>query len=851
MANPADDRTPMKLTGPREVHRLERWARRPLPPPAAIPATSDSIEPIELWHTLRRNWHWIALIAAVVMAAVSLVTLVSPMKFVSKARLYLGELQALKQAQVASPGAIDLTGGTEGDVSSELAILSSRGLVERAVLEAGLNVHLAPLGSEPLRYYEWRLHRRDPALLDVAARHVIPTKTTLLSSRGEPEVFAVHFESERDFVVWSGEKRLGTGVLGTAVELPGLALTLEEGTEGPPAVGTRLTMEVSPLDLVTESAMRSLDVVAPQQVGHEPIKVVTLSFTGTSPLLTARFLERLMADYLAERHAWKTETATAAEEFVTRQLQELQGSLDQVETELADYRSENRVVVHNEEAQAMVGQIGKYEEQRVAARLEVAALDQVERALKNPDAPVEAYMLGETEDTALESLAASLAQSKLELSNLKSRFQEAAPAVREQQAQVDAQLASIRGYVNGRLSRARANLGTLNGIIGQFEDKLKTVPGAELKLAQLARESEVYSSIYSFLLQKQQQAAITKASNVSQNRILDIPQVPRKEDSPKLAFVLASGPVGLVLGAGLVLMIALLGGTLQSERDVLRTLGSVPVFARIPRRARRRFKPVPISEFDAGDDDAAFIEAFRTLRTRLGHALQGQGQSTGSVILISSPSAGDGKTTCTFALASMLAAAQKRVLVLDTDLREPSHARLLAKFAATVSPASERHASRLDAADRSEWAETPRPISGSFGSFDALSFSEAVPTELLSSDQMVAFLGQLRTSYDFVLLDSAAYPLTSDALALAAEADAILTVLRLHETSRQRAQEHMLGLSGFGIPHALVLNDSSARGPKVPRGPVTVLEARAPHVRHRVSEQSGEIVRQSRRIFVE
>ena len=76
----------------------------------------------------------------------------------------------------------------------------------------------------------------------------------------------------------------------------------------------------------------------------------------------------------------------------------------------------------------------------------------------------------------------------------------------------------------------------------------------------MGRETEVYTRMYSNLLERKQQAAITKASTVSKNRILDRPYVPVYEDSPKLILHLASGVVGLILGA----FIALLRGFLSS-----------------------------------------------------------------------------------------------------------------------------------------------------------------------------------------------------------------------------------------------------------------------------------------------
>src|SRR5690606_27078802 len=129
---------------------------------------------------------------------------------------------------------------------------------------------LAPLESEPLRYYTWRLHRRDPKLLDVATRHVVPKGATLEGRVVEPRSFTVRFQSERDYSVWAEGERLGAGTLGEPAELSGLRLTLEAGEEGPPSPGTELAMVVTPLDLQTDAALRSLEITAPQQVGHEP-----------------------------------------------------------------------------------------------------------------------------------------------------------------------------------------------------------------------------------------------------------------------------------------------------------------------------------------------------------------------------------------------------------------------------------------------------------------------------------------------------------------------------------------------------------------------------------------------------
>ncbi len=239
-----------------------------------------------------------------------------------------------------------------------------------------------------------------------------------------------------------------------------------------------------------------------------------------------------MQAYLETRQSWKTEDATAAEQFVSNQLGTIRESLDKTEKKLADYRTNTKSVVLDDSARAMIEQIGKYEEQRVAAAARRGCLQRHEARAEGSERPSRGVSDGEGTDTVLQNLASTLAKSRDDLANLEGRFNDASPELREARAQVDNQLGMIRNYVTNRLNRAQQALGTLSGVVQENEDRLKTVPGAELGLAQLARESEVYSKIYSYLLERQQQMAIIKASRVSKNRVLDAPVESYLEDSP-------------------------------------------------------------------------------------------------------------------------------------------------------------------------------------------------------------------------------------------------------------------------------------------------------------------------------
>lgn len=768
------------------------------------PRRADALDLQQLWQTVRQQYRLVLGVALALFVVVMGLTLCSRMQFRGVARLYLGELESAGSGAAAhSKQEIELSAGSQGIVGSEIEIIQSRSLVSRASLESGLNVSISALGKRQPRYGQWLLSRRDPLLLDAAAEELVAQNTLLTDARAREQAFTLRFISDTDFEVWRESEKLGVGKLGEVLKVPGADLHLLRGKGRAPRAGSEYAIVVRPQLEVIDSALKSLQVTAPKPTPQSPpVNVVALEFSSGSPRQSAVFLERLIAAYLSERQAWKVEDASAAEAFVAQQLESVRTSLDDIQRKLANYRSNNRVVVLDSEAKAMIEQIGKYEEQRVAARLEVAALSDVKRTLKGPNPPVGAFLLGEADDKVLEGMANALTQARQKLTDLDSRFNEAAPEVRDQRAQVDAQLEAIRNYVSSRAARAQESLGTLGGIIGQYEKRLQSVPGAELGLLQLTRESEVYSRTYQYLLERQQQTAIIKASTLSKNRVLDLPQPPLKEDSPKLALRLASAPLGLLLGVVLALGRRLLAGSFQSEAEAQSALGQV--LASVPRRLRRRGERRGVAgpgSFDVVSDDlgSSFTEAFRTLRAKL---YRFAAPSGGRSVLVTSACEGDGKTTCTLALAALLAADGKRVLVIDADLRRANQS----SYFDETHPEPPGLCEVLRGEE--DWTNVVLPIKTPLGQFYSLPAGGTGPAELLSGPRMGELLASACERCDFVLLDAPSFPQVSDALVLSGLVHTVLSVVRLGKTPRKAAFEHVRGLVAAGAAQqAVVLND--------------------------------------------
>lgn len=776
-----------------------RGLRDPSPRP-----TEDTVDVARLLAVVGQRWKTVVAITLLTFALVMGVTLRSHMTFSSSGRLYLGELSS---APPPAGEEVDISAGPQGDVSSEVEILTSRSLIAKAVLESGLNARLMRAGEEQPRYWKWIVSDRDPGLFDVAYRTLRVNHAAFEERRRDRAAYRLAFRDSSNFDVVDlnvpHPQTVAAGSLGMPVQFQGVEFTATKVPGAEVNTGDGFTLTIEPVSATVGRVLETLSVVTPKSTGSQQPNVVSLWFSDVSPFLCAEFLNALMRAYLHERQEWKTENASAAEAFVSQQLKSMRASLDKAQRDLAEFRANNRVVVLDSEAEVMIGQIGRYEEQRVAARLEIESLADVDRELSRSNPTPEAFMLGEARDSVLGGMAGSLADSRRKLAELETRFSAEAPDVINMRAQVAAQLEAIRRYVTGRLSRARENIGTLGGIIGKYEEKLRTVPSAELGLAQLTREAEVYDALYTFLLKRQQQAAVTKASTVSKNRVLDQPEIPFWEDSPKATLRLASAPLGILLGIAVVLVASMFSRHFQSSADVASLAGRIPISATLPMAVSgNRLGSGSTDGMLTGRVSASFLEAFRTLRTNLYLAAPAV-PNEGKVILITSPAPGDGKTTCALSLAWVLAADGQKVLIVDTDVRNPLHA-------LAAEPPHENKDLGAVLNGECAWQAAALPVRGAPQSIMVLGARTPGPAELLSGANLRRFLNQARKDCDYIILDSPSFPLVSDALVMAQASDLTLSVVRLNHTPRKLAVEHISRISGSSNSYSLVVNDAES-----------------------------------------
>jgi len=259
--------------------------------------------------------------------------------------------------------------------------------------------------------------------------------------------------------------------------------------------------------------------------------------------------------------------------------------------------------------------------------------------------------------------------------------------------------------------------------------------------------------------------------------------VPTEPVIPKRALNLAVGVIlGAMLGVGLAVMRDLLDNTVKDQKT-LEDISGTSVVGFVPYDKKRQANPaIP---FDSENSGAA--EAFRKLRTNLQFLAV---DNPPRLIVITSPSPNEGKSTTAINIALALAEAEHDVVLVDGDLRRPRLAKYLDVVGSVgFSSALSGSASLSEVLQQTKYPRLTVLASGPI---------PPNPSQLLGSQTAKNTLSELRNRFDYVIIDSSPLLAVTDGAILAADADGTLVIVRSGKTKRDQLAHAMGSLRDVG-----------------------------------------------------
>lgn len=240
--------------------------------------------------------------------------------------------------------------------------------------------------------------------------------------------------------------------------------------------------------------------------------------------------------------------------------------------------------------------------------------------------------------------------------------------------------------------------------------------------------------------------------------------------------------LGLVLGIGLAILRDLLDNTVKDRND-LEEITSAGLVGSIPLDKERRKQPAIAYE----SDNSAIAEAFRKLRTNLQFLAV---DNPPRVIVVTSSTPSEGKSTTAINTALALAESGHNVVIIDGDMRRPT----LHKYLDLVQPVGfstvlSGGVPLDDALQKTRFPGLTALTSGAI---------PPNPSELLGSMAAKRLLTELRSKFDYVIVDTTPLLAVTDAAILAAGADGVLLIARFGQTKREQLAHAVGSLESVG-----------------------------------------------------
>ncbi|ENM8560263.1 polysaccharide biosynthesis tyrosine autokinase [Acinetobacter baumannii] len=465
--------------------------------------------------------------------------------------------------------------------------------------------------------------------------------------------------------------------------------------------------------------------------------ILGLSYQGQDQEHITKVLNAILATYSAQNIERRSAESAQTLKFLDEQLPDLKKQLDDAERQFNKFRQQYNTVDVTKES--------------------------------------ELYL---TQSITLETKKAELEQKQAEMA---AKYTAEHPAMRE---------------INGQLA-------AINKQIGELNSTLKQLPDVQRQYLQLYREVEVKTQLYTALLNSYQQLRIAKAGEIGNVRIVDTAIEPVQPIKPKKLLVLIlSVFVGGFIGTLIALLRNMLRTGIKDSGQIENEL-DLPVYATVPRspiqesriKILKKKKSIPILAVKNSDDIA--IESLRSIRTAIHFALA---NAKNNIIMIAGPSPEVGKSFISTNLATIFAQGDKRVLLIDADMRrgymhkyfdvdvKPGLSELLSGQADLQKVLHKTQVTNLDVITRGK-----RPTN---------------PSEILSSNQFKELLEQLQSQYDHIIIDTPPVLAVTDGIIISQYTGVNLIVARYAKSQMKELELTVNRFEQAGVKvNGFILND--------------------------------------------
>ncbi|WP_425639520.1 GumC family protein [Algoriphagus yeomjeoni] len=505
----------------------------------------------------------------------------------------------------------------------------------------------------------------------------------------------------------------------------------------------------------------------------EPVErgasIMLVSVTSSNLQKGEVYLNTLMKIFLQMELDQKNQSASKTVNFIDSQVAGVADSLRYFENQLEDFRSSNKIYNLSSESSSVYDQMMEYQTQLAQEEFKRTYYQSLKDYLAN-----ESYQdvivpsgLG-IEDPLLNGLIENLLQLQADKSRMLASQTEAAPAVIETNRKIADLNRSIRENLTNIDRNSILLIQDLRSRITEIEKSFTNLPKTEQNLIRIQREFSLSENIYNYLMERRAEAAISKASNEANNKIVEPAKGGFQISPTPLKNYLIAFLIGLFLPVTFVVVRELFRTKIEDVQYLENKL-KIPLLGTILQNKKSDSNLVVFDHKKSG-----ISESFRSLRANLKFILPKDKQIT---FLVTSTISGEGKTFCAMNLASAYSLTGKKTVLVGCDMRKP---KIFANFDLT----NDKGLSTFLSGQEMDYEKIISKTK--YANLDVIVAGPTPPNpaELLFDARFEQLLKSLKGIYDVVVLDTPPVGLVSETLDLLTLVDCSLFVFRQNYSQR-------------------------------------------------------------------
>jgi capsular exopolysaccharide synthesis family protein len=419
------------------------------------------------------------------------------------------------------------------------------------------------------------------------------------------------------------------------------------------------------------------------------------------------------------------------------------------------------VVDLSEQGRIYLQNVAENDRKATDINMQMAILDQVERYVQsNRRTGIVPTTLG-IEDPVLVDLLQRLNQLELEYTNLRTTVPENNAEARSLENEIQEIRPNILNIVQNQRSRLSASRNNLAGSTGRYSNMIRSIPQQERELVEISRQQAIKNDVYAFLQQRREEAAVSSAATLADSRVVDRAEASiYPVASGKLVALAAAFAAAIAIG----ILYVLLKESWSSKilfRSRLEESTPFPVIGEITNRRYRK------NVLRATASDALLAKEIGQIQASLGLFTTTNSYKR---FLVTSSLPKEGKTFLSNLFAIHLAAAEKKVILIDLNLYD--------------SKISALH-DRPDVQGFSDYVEGSLDVRAivhptGFANLDLIAAGTKLdkPMGLLLHPKAASLFQHLEHAYDYIIINSPPVEFTTDAYALAKYCDITLYMVR-------------------------------------------------------------------------